>query len=228
MKSTASFALTAIMFVATTYAQAAILNAGDNLSITAGVVELDQAGYQTNVSSGSWFAMDSNGDSNVDPTEKVALSQGTDGIVIGASNTALGAIDASWSFLGTTGYHFVSTAISGGTSGLDMSGWRANFNYGNIINMGSGTAWTPLNAVAAGMADGPYANSTAKFSWSGVYGTSYTLDYTTTLQGSGFDGVLYAVHLTGVAGMVPEASTSTMMLAGLGLVGIMTRGRKKQ
>jgi hypothetical protein len=71
----------------------------------------------------------------------------------------------------------------------------------------------------------------ANLTWSGVYGTAYTLDYTATVPAgdpSGFGGTQYALHLTGIvnAAPVPEASTYGMMLAGLGLVGFAARRRK--
>ncbi len=77
---------------------------------------------------------------------------------------------------------------------------------------------------------GPYTNGVAKFSWSGVDGSAYTLDYLATVplgDASGFGGVKYALHLEGTVAMVPEASTYGMMLAGLGLVGFMASRRRK-
>jgi predicted ABC-type sugar transport system permease subunit len=72
----------------------------------------------------------------------------------------------------------------------------------------------------------------AAFAWDGVYGHTYTLDYLTAVplgDASGFGGVGYTLHLTGVvtAAPVPEASTYGMMLAGLGLVGFMARRRTR-
>ncbi len=69
-------------------ASAAGVNAGDTLSITAGVPAFDGSGTQTNVSSGSWFAMDTNGNLKIAGTEKVALSEGTTGLVIGMTTSA--------------------------------------------------------------------------------------------------------------------------------------------
>jgi hypothetical protein len=219
-------AAVAVLAAAASSAQAVDLNNGDVLTITTGVYALDGNGNATNVSSGSFFAMDLNADSKVQGTEKTSLSQGTTGITIGASNTALGEITAAWPFSGATGYDWVSTAITGGTGGLNMSGWTVNWNGGNI-DMGAGGAWQVLNA-ASGMPTSGYANSTAIFSWDGVYGSTYTLDYTATVPSGGFIGTQYALHLTGTvaAAPVPEASTYGMMLAGLGLVGFAVRRRK--
>jgi len=205
-------------------ATAATLGTGDTLSIVTGTTYYGAATSGTT----SWFAMDNDGNSKIIVGEKVALFQGTQGIVIG-SKQALGAIVAPWSFFSATGYNYTpTTAITGGTGGLDMSGWMVNWNGGDI-DMGAGGAWQPTNALAAGMATTTFTNSTANFVWDGNYGSTYTLDYTATVPSGGFKGVQYSLHLTGVvtqAAPVPEASTYGMMLAGLGLVGFAVRRRK--
>jgi hypothetical protein len=199
------------------------LNTGDSLTITTGVQVFDVDNNSINVSSGSFFVVDTNGDGKIQGAEKNALSQGTTGITIGRSNTAPGEVTAPWLFFGYPGYDWASTAITGGTSGLDMSGWTATWN-GTVIGLGAG-AWQ-VNA-SNGMPTSGYTNGTGIFNWSGVYGDSYTLDYTATVQSGGFAGIKYALHLEGVTA-VPEASTYGMMLAGLGLVGVAAARRRKQ
>lgn len=204
-------------------ATAATLGNGDMLSIVTGDTYYGAATAGTT----SWFAMDSDGNSKVVVAEKVAITQGSTGIVIGDSNTALGEITGPWGFFSATGYNFVNTAVTGGTAGMDLSGWMVNWNDQDI-NMGGG-AWQVANTSVAGMTAGTYTNGTAFFNWSGVYGDTYTLDYTATVPTGGFAGVQYALHLSGVvtqAAPVPEASTYGMMLAGLGLVGFAVRRRK--
>jgi hypothetical protein len=205
-------------------ASAAAVASGTTLSIATGTVTSSGA---ATAGTTSWFAMDNNGDSKIQLGEKVALFQGATGIVIGAPQTNLGDIFAAWSFFGNTGYNYTPvTGITGSTglAGLDMSGWLVNWNAGDI-NMGAGGAWTPSNAIAAGMTTSTFTNSMANLTWSGVNNTTYTLDYTATVPTGGFAGVKYSLHLTGVAA-VPEASTYGMMLAGLGLVGFAVRRRK--
>lgn len=199
------------------------LNAGDTLSITAGTTAFDanDAPYITN---GSFFAVDADKDSNILGVEKIALSQGSTGITIGASNTAPDEVTATWSFLGNPGYDWISTPVTGGTAGLDMSGWRVSWNYGNQVVLDTG-AWQIMNA-SSGMPTSGYSNGTGIFDWSGIYGDAYTLDYTATVQSGPFNGVQWAIHLEGVVA-VPEASTYGMMLAGLGLVGAAARRRKQ-
>jgi hypothetical protein len=232
--------------MATMTSHAATLNHGDSLSIATGIYSLDENDEPNNVVSGSWYAWDAPGSLlAISGYEKGALSQGTSGIVIGQATSPgashggspvgsdTNAIDAPFSFLGTTGSHYTVTGITGNTiTGLDMSGWR--FTYNGVVpgaNMGSG-AWTPTNAAANGMATSGYANGIGVFTWDGIYGHSYTLDYTTTVpvgdpSGLGGDNGRFAFHLTGtVTAAVPEASTYALMLAGLGLVGFAARRRQ--
>jgi len=222
-------------------ASAAAVSAGDALSITAGVPTFDASGTFTGVASGSWFAMDTNGNLKIAGTEKVALSQGTTGLVIGTTTSAgashagaptagdTNAITAPWNFFGNTGSDYLTVAVTGDTTtGLNMSGWTVTWNGVPTIPMGSG-AWVPA-APIAGMATGTYTNGVGKFSWNGINGGAYTLDYLATVplgDASGFGGVKYALHLEGNVAMVPEASTYGMMLAGLGMVGFMASRRRK-
>ena len=177
------------------------------------------AGDRLTIGSGSFFGVDLDANSTIAATEKTALSQGSTGIVIGAI-TAPGEITAPWTFLGQTGYDWAATAVTGGTGGLNMSGWMVTWN-GSEIDLGTG-AWQVLNA-SSGMPTSGYANGIGIFNWSGVYGDSYTLDYTATPQAGPYIGVQWALHLEGTAVPVPEASTYVMMLAGLMLVGVAAR-----
>jgi len=224
-KSMFALALGSVGIMSAMSAHAWDLNTGDKLTITNGVTVFDSDGYPINISSGSFFSVDMNGDSNIQGGEKIALSEGTTGIVIGASNTAPGEVTAPWSFLSSPGYDWISTPVTGGTGGLDMSGWKVDWNGGNQIDLGTG-AWQVLNA-SSGMPTSGYTNGTGIFNWSGVYGDSYTLDYTAKVQSGPFTNVQWAIHLEGTVQAVPEASTYGMMLAGLGLVGVAARRRKQ-
>lgn len=197
-----------------------------NTGVPVGIT--DSEGFtQTDVSPGSWFAMDLNGNAKISGTEKNALSQGTTGITIGHSYTAPGEITAPFGYFGQTGDNRVFTAITGGTDGLNMSGWRVIWN-GITIDMSAG-AWGT-----------GYVNGVANFVWDGTDGGAYALDYHATVpfgDPTGFGGVKYALHLEGcVIGTpettcqtapIPEASTYGMLLAGLGLVGVAAKRRKQ-
>jgi hypothetical protein len=179
--------------------------------------------------------MDTNKNGAIAGTEKTPVAQGTTGLVIGTTTTAgashggcptggdSNAITAPWCFFGNTGSDFASVAITGSTTaGLDFSGWTVTWNGIPAINMG-GTAW------GAGFTSG-----VANITWSGVYGTAYTLDYHATVplgDPSNFGGVQYALHLVGI---VNEAQVSAVpvpaavWLFGSGLLGLVGIARRKK
>lgn len=196
--------------------QAAPLNMGDMLTISAGVPVFDSYGYQVNVSSGSWFAMEGDNNAKIVGVEKVAIVPGPGGIVIGQTR-APGEID-SWSFYGFGGNHWLPSPVPPGstTSGLDFSGWTVRWNGGDIP-MGSG-AWNPLNCGTLG-SPCAFTNGVAAFSWSGIYGDSYSLWYTATVPSGDFAGVQYMLHLEGTV-MSAVPLPAAFWLFGSGLLGL--------
>lgn len=199
-----------VLAVAATTSQAVELNPGAVLSITSGTQVGDA------VTSGSWFGF--NGFS------KQALSQGTTGLVIGGSLNDPNAITNPWEYYSVAGSNYLTTPVTGGTSGLNMSGWVWSWN-GNVVSMASG-AW--------GLG---YADGVANFSWDGMDEHAYTLDYHATASSGALSGFQYALHLEGcvaltpesmcVASPTPEADTWAMMLAGLGLIGATLRYNRR-
>jgi hypothetical protein len=225
-------AAVAVLAVSAAAAQAATLNAGDVLTIASGSFDTAASSSGENIAynSGSFFGVDLNSNNKISLSEATAISMGTTGITIGQSSTALGEIDAAQLFNGSPIMHRVTSAITGNTtSGLTMGGWVFNWN-GNVIAMGGG-AWqsSAINPTTDNVMQylGTYTSGKAVFSWDGIYGHGYTLDYTATVQSGGFTGIEYYWHLEGSVVAVPEASTYGMMLAGLGLVGFAVRRRKR-
>ena len=217
-------------------AQAASLRVGDLLTIDPGVAVYDANGNSINVSPGSYFALDLDDNSKIRGTEKIPLGPGfQDGIHIGYT-TAPGAahdgcpvagdtnaITAPWCLGGNTGSDYLVSAARGSTeAGLDFSGWRWNWFWNG----------KPQGSLGSGAWGTGFADGVGNFTWDGVYGHSYTLRYHATFAGevdygSGFGGVKYELFLTGlVYPPVPEAETWALLLAGLGLVGAMTRRRR--
>lgn len=210
-------------------AQAALFNAGEILTINSGVPAYDSNGYLVNVSSGSWFGCDCNGNSVISGSEKTPLSQGTTGIRIGYAQPAgsaghpgnplltdTNAIDAPWSFFGNTGMQFTASPVTGDTvTGLDFTGWRWRWLIYDT-DMGSG-AW------GAG-----FTNGVANITWDGIYGHSYVLDYAATVpHGSptGIGDVKMKLHLEGIVNAVPIPAAVWQF--GSGLIGLFGLGRRK-
>ena len=160
-------------------------------------------------------------------------------------DTATGPVVASFSTNGSTGTSYFNSALpgavapGGGIAGggvsnsFNMSAWDYAWSNASSLNMSTGS-YSVTNPGEVGMSDsngatagsGVYGNGLGRFSWSGIYGDTYTLDYTATVPSGVLAGYGYAVHLTGVVTAVPEASTYGMMLAGLSLVGGMVARRK--
>ena len=227
--SSLRLALGAILALGAVMAQAATLNTGDVLTISAGVTIPNPSGYASSVVSGSYFGIDIDGDGIVADNEKIALEQGTTGLVIGVSTSPgashagaptagdTNAIDAPWFYSGNTGSDYVTTPVTGSTeTGLDMSGWHVTWNG---TQMSASTAYTWGSGYLPGVGN---------FSWDGNYGNAYTLDYHGIFppaDPSCFCQTNYALHLTGIVSPVPVPGAIWLIVSGLlGMFGI---ARKK-
>ncbi len=153
---------------------------------------------------GSYFAMDTNGNSKIQQTEKSRSQQGTTGLIIGTTTAAgashggaptagdTNAIDAPWFFFNNTGSDYTTVGVTGSTTaGLNMSGWTVTWNSIPAIPMGTG-AWATGTGAGHTGATGTFTNGVGNFTWDGVYGDAYSLDYRATVpvgDPSGFGGV---------------------------------------
>lgn len=229
-KSALATALVAMLGV--TGAQAAVLNAGDVLTINDGSGVYDAYGNILQVTGGSWFAMDTDGNSRIKNTTtgtEMTPIDGLGGVTIGSTQAA-GAID-QWFFFGPMGQDYTTVAPTGGTTaGINLSGWTVFWNNVNVP-MGTG-AWAPLNASTLGLPTSGYQNGVAFFSWNGTYGSSYVLNYAATVPAgdpSGFGNVKYYLHLEGTVQAAPPAVPvpAAAWLLGSGLVGLVGVARRK-
>lgn len=238
-------------------AQANTISNGQVLSINTGVPVLTTTGTGTTATtavtgfSGSYFAMDTNASNAVEQYEKVSLSQGVQGLVLGSvqnmggydSHSGLAAtvagdsgnIVSPWDFFGNTGKNFTTSAanvISSTTTAatINLSGWNVAWNGVAAISMGSG-AWGT-----------GFTSGVAKVTMSGA---NYVLNYRGTVpmgDASGFGGVQYALHLEGTIGNGPAPTAvanlgpapsavpvpAAAWLLGSGLLGLVGVARRKQ
>ena len=233
-------ALGLAMGVVSLSAVAATVANGDVLHITPGVATVTANGVVT-AFTGSYFGMDTNGDSKISQSEKTALAEGTTGLVIGTTTVAgashsgaplatdTSAIDKPWFFFSNTGSDFLKSVVTGSTTaGLDMSGWNVSWNAIPAINMGGG-AWQPLNCSVLGCTGHVFTNGNAMFTWNGANNGAYSLNYAATVplgDPSGFGGVHYYLHLEGAVSTVPVPAAA--WLFGSGLVGLVGVARRKK
>ena len=213
---------------------ASAASSGDLLGMTAGVAQTTVvlgSTLQVDVT-GSYFAMDNDGNGSHSGGEKVALSPGTDGGLILDSTQAIGEIDANWDFFSNTGNHYskANTSISNvGANSFDvsMSGWTVNWAGGDIDMSGD-------NANFSG--DTGIASVTCAVDCSD--GDAYTLDFLSHTPkdggGTSFKGVFYAFHMEGVIDAAdvqppePIPVPAAVWLFGSGLLGLVGVARRKK
>lgn len=220
-------ALVAIGTTACLETQAAAPNNGDVLAIVGGVFAFDEFDVPTDIVSGSYYAVDTNDNSQIESTEKIQLAQGTTGLVIGATSLP-GEVTAPDTFFGATGYWLFTVAPTGSTeTGLDMSGWNWPWNGIASIPLGGG-AWQPGNCAALGCDGYTFTDGIGRLQWDGVYGHGYTLDFTSTVPDgdpSSLGGVQFYTHLEGVVA-VPEPAPMVLFAAALPFLFGLARKRK--
>lgn len=193
--------LAALAFSASSLAAQAVLPDGAVLQFVAGTDGYNSNGNPIGVTSGSYFAVDTNGDGKFAMLERTAIAM-HDGIVIGASQPASGShagtvdgsespgIDQPWNFFGNTGmFQTLSPVIDYGDGTLDFSGL--------------GVTWASIPNIPLGQLAHPSDTQRASIVCSSTpcqVGDTYVLEFRGHVpQGdpSGFGGVWFAVHLEG-------------------------------
>lgn len=230
--SISALALSLALSTTAPVTSAALLQAGDLLTITPGVAVLDAYGSPAGVASGSWFGVDMNGDAAVADTERFVTSPGTAGGLIVGQTQAPGEIEQS-SFFGQDAWLYTVTAPTSGDGTLDFTGLRWLWGTSGVSWTFGGGAWTPTNAADFGAPTSGYTDGVARFEWSGVYGDSYSLWYSTTEpfgSPTGCGGCQFFWHLEGtvVATPVPLIPVpAAVWLLGSGLIGLLGIARRR-
>lgn len=175
------------------------------------------------VTSGSYFAMDTNGNGEFHGGEKTVISQ-NDGLSINnGAQPALGShgggpdgsetpgIDNPWLFFSNTGMHLTDSAITvdsddgNGNVGFDFTGWGITWNNIPLISLEGDSANYPSSDDGVAIMS-CYSTEAAyqldpMVKADCVEGSFYVLDYTAHVKAgdpSGFGGVGYLLHLEGL------------------------------
>jgi len=199
-------ALTLALIGASTHSSYALNINNNTLSFDAGITTTSTYGTVL-VPTGSYFAMDTNGDGRFSTNERIAISTGPlGGITLGALQPATGSHggcpdgtespgpDAPWCFFGNTGMHQVTgnPVINNGDGTLNFSGWGVVWNGIANIPMGGDPANFPADT---GIANISCDNTPC------LPDDVQNLDYFAHVPAgdpSNFGGVAYSLHLANV------------------------------
>jgi len=174
----------------------AILSGGETLGFDDGVGSCLLSGTYpdtclhglTAVNSGSFFAMDTDGDGQFLQPERIPISSAGTGFTVGVAQV-IGAIDQGWGFASNTGFHHTSAGTVPAVNpdgSVNMNGWTVNWSGGDI-DMGQG------------------GNATITCGTDCSNGDTFALDYTAVVPTGNFTGVAYQLHLEGTV-VVPVGS----------------------
>lgn len=187
----------------------------------------------TTFTSGSYFAMDTNGDGVFSDHEKTPLAM-NQGLILGVVQETTGqshtgapdgseitTIDHAWWWFGNTGMHNTVSPVTivsddgAGNVLLDFSGWRVDWNGVEDIDLGADTANFPGDT---GLAALTCANTCEA-------GDAFALSYGAHTPGDKTGiSVAYSLYLEGTIVPVPAA----VWLFGSGLLGLVGVARRKK
>jgi len=239
-----------------TTASAAVLNfdAGAKFCVY-GANETGGCNFDTYGTSGSYFALETDGDFVITDPEKIPISM-LEGVIVdgvtsqlaSGSHTDFGSlstpedlagenpsIDNPWQFLGNTGMTYTTAPINvasndgAGNVLLDMSGWAIAWNGIELIPMGGDAAnfGTEGGTINTGFATMVCATDCSD-------GDTYVLDYAAQVpkgDPSSFGSVPYFLHLEGtVTGELPAAVPvpAAVWLFGSGLLGLAGFAKRRK
>lgn len=152
------------------------------------------------------------------------------GVYITGTNSAVEVIDLDANWLNSSSYYNLSNMKAGATLIVNFSGSSATFSGGYQAFDGYNVLFNFADATTLNIATGFTANVLAPNAsvtdGSGVINGNVVVNNWNSGVQINANHYFVATDIPGLASAVPEADTYAMMLAGVGLIGVMTRRRK--
>nr|WP_315212011.1 choice-of-anchor A family protein [uncultured Duganella sp.] len=153
------------------------------------------------------------------------------GVYISGTNSAVEVIDLDATWLNSSSYYNLSNMKAGATLIVNFSGSSATFSGGYQAFDGYNVLFNFADATTLNIATGFTANVLAPnasvTNGSGVINGNVVVNNWNSGVQINANHYFVATDIPGLASAVPEADTYAMMLAGVGLVGVMVRRRKR-
>jgi choice-of-anchor A domain-containing protein len=151
------------------------------------------------------------------------------GVYISGTNSAVEVIDLDASWLNSSSYYNLSNMKAGATLIVNFSGSSATFSGGYQAFDGYNVLFNFADATTLNIATGFTANVLAPnasvTNGSGVINGNVVVNNWNSGVQINANHYFVATDIPGLASAVPEADTYAMMLAGVGLVGLLARRR---
>lgn len=152
------------------------------------------------------------------------------GVYISGTNSAVEVIDLDASWLNSSSYYNLSNMKAGATLIVNFSGSSATFSGGYQAFDGYNVLFNFADATTLNIATGFTANVLAPnasvTNGSGVINGNVVVNSWNSGVQINANHYFVPTEVAGLVSAVPEADTYAMMLAGVGLIGVMARRRK--
>ena len=152
------------------------------------------------------------------------------GVYISGTNSAVEVIDLDASWLTSSSYYNLSNMKAGATLIVNFSGASASFSGGYQAFDGYNVLFNFADATTLNIATGFTANVLAPkasvTNGNGVINGNVVVDSWNSGVQINANHYFVATEVPGLASAVPEPETYAMLLAGLGLVGVVARRRQ--
>ena len=152
------------------------------------------------------------------------------GVYISGTNSAVEVIDLDASWLNSSSYYNLSNMKAGATLIVNFSGSSATFSGGYQAFDGYNVLFNFADATTLNIATGFTANVLAPnasvTNGSGVINGNVVVNSWNSGVQINANHYFVPTEVPGLVSAVPEADTYAMMLAGVGLIGVMARRRK--